>query len=155
MTYHELERVELTNMCAIIDKKNKKVLVQERKKTWPGVAFPGGHVEKGEAIVPSTIREIKEETELDIKNLKLCGIKDWFEPEKDRRYMVFLYVTTEFSGELIDETSEGKVFWHEINGLEQLNLASSFSEMAEMMLRCTYNEFIYEIKGAVWEKKFF
>lgn len=62
MTYHELERVELTNMCAIIDEKNKKVLVQERKKTWPGLAFPGGHVEKGEAIVPSTIREIKEET---------------------------------------------------------------------------------------------
>lgn len=155
MTYHELERVELTNMCAIIDEKNKKVLVQERKKTWPGVAFPGGHVEKGEAIVPSTIREIKEETGLDIKNLKLCGIKDWFEPEIDRRYMVFLYATTEFSGELIDETSEGKVFWHEINGLEQLNLASSFSEMAEMMLRCTYNEFIYEIKGSVWEKKFF
>ena len=69
--------------------------------------------------------------------------------------MVFLYATTEFSGELIDETSEGKVFWHEINGLEQLNLASSFSEMAAMMLRCTYNEFIYEIKGSVWEKKFF
>ncbi len=155
MTYHELERVELTNMCAIIDEKNKKVLVQERKKTWPGVAFPGGHVEKGEAIVSSTIREIKEETGLDIKNLKLCGIKDWFEPEKDRRYMVFLYATTEFSGKLIDETSEGKVFWHEINDLEQLNLASSFSEMAEMMLRCTYNEFIYEIKGSVWEKKFF
>ncbi|KKW72663.1 7,8-dihydro-8-oxoguanine-triphosphatase [Lactococcus cremoris] len=32
MAYHELEKVELTNMCAIIDEKNQKVLVQERKK---------------------------------------------------------------------------------------------------------------------------
>lgn len=31
MTYHELEQVELTNMCAIIDEKTHKVLVQERK----------------------------------------------------------------------------------------------------------------------------
>ena len=50
MTYHELEQVELTNMCAIIDEKNHKVLVQERKKSWTGIAFPGGHLEKGEAL---------------------------------------------------------------------------------------------------------
>ncbi|MDU1525301.1 MAG: hypothetical protein E7L30_06665 [Lactococcus lactis] len=48
--------------------------------------------------MPSTIREIKEETGLDISNLKPCGIKDWFEPKKNRRYMVFLYSTTTFSG---------------------------------------------------------
>ena len=30
-------------------------------KSWRGVAFPGGHVEKYESIVDSVIREIKEE----------------------------------------------------------------------------------------------
>nr|WP_259761222.1 hypothetical protein [Lactococcus lactis] len=40
MTYHELEQVELTNMCAIIDEKTHKVLVQERKKSWIGMLFP-------------------------------------------------------------------------------------------------------------------
>ena len=69
MTYHELEQVELTNMCAIIDEKNHKVLVQERKKSWTGIAFPGGHLEKGEALIPSTIREIKEETGLNISQI--------------------------------------------------------------------------------------
>lgn len=155
MAYHELEKVELTNMCAIIDEKNQKVLVQERKKSWIGIAFPGGHVEKGEALIPSTIREIKEETGLDISNLKLCGIKDWFEPKKNRRYMVFLYSTTTFSGELINETDEGKVFWQNINQLTDLKLASSFAEMAEMMLRSSYSEFIYEIDGDTWKKKFY
>ena len=64
------EIVELTNMCMIIDKINNKILVQNRlKNDWPGLTFPGGHVENGEGIIPSTIREIKEETGLDIKNL--------------------------------------------------------------------------------------
>ena len=155
MSQHELEQVELTNMCAIIDEKNQKVLVQERKKSWTGIAFPGGHVEKGEALVPSTIREIKEETGLDISHLRLCGIKNWFEADKNRRYMVFLYATRDFSGELIAETDEGKVFWQEINHLGDLKLASGFAEMAEMMLHPSYSEFIYEIDGEVWEKKFY
>ena len=64
------ENVILTNMCLIYDGEN--ILVQERtKKTWPGITFPGGHLEKDESIVESTIREIKEETNLDIKNPKL------------------------------------------------------------------------------------
>ena len=36
----------LANMCMVEDK-NGNVLVQERtKKDWPGLTFPGGHVEK-------------------------------------------------------------------------------------------------------------
>lgn len=155
MSEHELERVELTNMCAIIDEKTQKVVVQERIKSWMGISFPGGHVEKGEALVPSTIREIKEETGLDIRHLKLCGIKNWFEPDKNRRYMVFLYSTTDFSGELIEETSEGKVYWEKIERLPELNLASGFAEMAQMMLGSSYTEFSYEIKQERWTKKFY
>lgn len=55
------------------------------------------------------IREIKEETGLTISNLEFCGIKDWVE-EDSSRYMVFLYRTRKYSGELIS-SSEGEVFW--------------------------------------------
>ena len=55
------------------------------------------------------IREIKEETGLTISNLEFCGIKDWVE-EDGSRYMVFLYRTRKYSGELIS-SSEGEVFW--------------------------------------------
>ena len=69
---HKPEQVELTDMCMIY--KDNQILVQDRVKSWNGVVFPGGHVESRESIVDSTIREIKEETGLDISNLTLCGV---------------------------------------------------------------------------------
>ncbi|MFC4652792.1 8-oxo-dGTP diphosphatase [Lactococcus nasutitermitis] len=155
MAKHELERVELTNMCAIIDEENQKVVVQKRVKSWCGITFPGGHVERAEAIVPSTIREIKEETGLDIRDLKACGIKDWYNPETSSRYIVFLFATTNFSGNLLEETAEGEVYWEDIEKLPDLELSSGFWEMAEMMLSRKYAEFSYLIDGKDWIKNFY
>ena len=59
-----MAKVELTNMCMVYDKTTNRVLVQDRIKSWKGISFPGGHMEDGESIVESTIREIKEETGL-------------------------------------------------------------------------------------------
>ncbi len=43
------ETVELTNMCLL--REGDKVLVEDRqKKEWPGITFPGGHVEPGESF---------------------------------------------------------------------------------------------------------
>ena len=88
------EMTELMNICMIYDNHGNVLLQNRRKKNWAGVAFPGGHVEKGEALVPSVIREIKEETGLDIKNVKLCGVKEWF--KEGVRCMVFFYKTNCF-----------------------------------------------------------
>ena len=39
-----MEIVKLTNMCKIINPETGKVLVQERIKSWKGIAFPGGKI---------------------------------------------------------------------------------------------------------------
>ena len=58
-----------------------RVLVQHRlpKATnpWCGLTFPGGHVEAGESITASTVREIREETGLAVLNLRMCGVVEW------------------------------------------------------------------------------
>ena len=57
------ENVELTTLCLIYE--GNHILLQNRvKKDWKGYTFPGGHVEPGESIVTSVIREMKEETGL-------------------------------------------------------------------------------------------
>ena len=44
-------------------------------------AFPGGHVEDGESIYASAIRETKEETGLTVSDLEQVGIIHMYTPE--------------------------------------------------------------------------
>ena len=80
------EKAELTNMCMIYDGAGRVVVQDKVGKNWGGITFPGGHVEKDESFVDSVIREVKEETGLDIQSPKLCGIK-WWEAGHGRRYI--------------------------------------------------------------------
>lgn len=132
---HKPEKIILANMCMIYD--GNKVLVQNRIKSWTGIAFPGGHVEVGESIVDSTIREIREETGLVITKLKFCGIKQWF--QDDIRNICFLFKTNKFQGEL-KSNEEGHNFWIEKDELKKYNLANNF----EIMLKVFENEDICE-----------
>ncbi|WP_010233586.1 8-oxo-dGTP diphosphatase [Clostridium arbusti] len=135
-----MPKVELTNMCMIYDKTNNKVLVQDRIKSWKGISFPGGHIEAGESIVESTIREIKEETGLTISDLKPCGIIHWYNDETGDRYFVFNYKTEVFSGELLERTHEGNVFWVNKDDLLKLNLSEGLEERLPMFLEERYSE---------------
>ena len=43
-----MKQVVLTIMCMVVNK-NNEILVENRlKKDWPGLTFPGGHVEDNE-----------------------------------------------------------------------------------------------------------
>lgn len=102
----------LTNICLVEDKAQGKVLVQYRspeRYRWSGYAFPGGHIEKGESLHDSVVREILEETGLTIAHPKLVGVKNWHTDE-GIRYIVFCYKATEFSGQ-IHSTEEGEISW--------------------------------------------
>ena len=94
---HRTENVELTVLCLIQD--GHRILLQNRvKEDWKGYTFPGGHVEPGESFVDAVVREMKEETGLDILNPQLVGIKQF--PIDNGRYIVLLFKATEFIGEL-------------------------------------------------------
>ena len=122
---------ELTNMVMVQDPETGKVLVEKRIKKYPGIAFPGGHVEDKESIYDSAIREIREETGLDIWDLEPCGFIYW-EHENGYRYFTYFYKTTKFSGELIGETDEGPVFWVDPAELSNLALAPNMDRYLPM-----------------------
>lgn len=140
------EIVELTNLCLI--QRGGEILLQNRvKKDWQGYALPGGHVEPGESIVDSVIREMKEETGLDIFNPKLCGVKQF--PIEGGRYLVFLFKTDCFSGELTS-SEEGKMEWIQLEDLERYPTVSDLKEMLDVMLQDDLNEFQYIIRDEEW-----
>lgn len=140
------EQVELTTLCLIHE--GDRYLLQDRVKAdWKGYTLPGGHVEPGESIVDSVIREMKEETGLTIRNPKLCGIKQF--PIEGGRYIVFLFRTEEFDGELIS-SEEGKMHWVNKEELSKVNLVNDLRELLDVMLEDKLNEFQYVIEDGKW-----
>lgn len=143
-----VEEVELTNMCMICDGKGN-VLVQDKKNNpyWSGWNFPGGHVEPGEYVTPSVIREMQEETGLLIEKPKLCGIKEFHKSKDGKRYIVFLYVANRYSGEL-KPSNEGDVFWYPLSELRASGkLIDGFEEMLNVFIDENISEVYYQRIG--------
>ena len=119
----------ITNMCLVYS--GDKILVQERnKKDWPGLTFPGGHVEKGENFIASVIREVKEETGLTIYDPLLCGMEE-YKTDNNVRYFALLYVSNEFEGEIIS-SKEGEVFRLKEKDFSSYLKSLDFDELFDM-----------------------
>jgi len=67
----------------IIIEINGGIVLIERKNEPLGWALPGGFVDYGETLEDAAIREAKEETSLDISNLRLVGC--YSDPARDPR----------------------------------------------------------------------
>ena len=145
------ETAIFTNMCMISDE-NGNILVQDRKNPdWPGVTFPGGHVEPGESFAGSVIREVWEETGLTIKDPVLCGVKQ-FQTNENERYVVLFYKTSRFSGQL-RSSDEGEVFWIPRETLPQYKTSVDFLEMVEIFESDSLSEFYYYKENGSWNRK--
>jgi 8-oxo-dGTP diphosphatase len=135
-----MPETKLTTMTMLQNSQTGEVLVKDRINNWKGLAFPGGHIENNESLVDSAIREVKEETGLDVKNLKSCGVVHWLNNKTFDRYFVFLYKTTEYSGELITECDEGRNFWISVGELKNTPSENQTIKYLPMFLEDNYNE---------------
>lgn len=141
------ENVELTVLCLIHNE--KQYLLQDRiSEDWKGFTLPGGHVEKGESIVDAVIREMKEETGLNVSNPKLCGVKQF--PIEEGRYIVFLFMATEYTGGVIS-SDEGAMHWVNKDELESVNAVNDLQELLQVMQDDNLSEFQYVIEDGEWK----
>lgn len=69
------------------------------RKTW---TCPGGHLEPGEDPYEGAIREMKEETGLDVEDIKLVGSK-W---EKDRNLLLYLFKAVPDPKQMVDTSGD-------------------------------------------------
>ncbi len=147
---NKIHRCILTNICLVY--KDDEILVVDRKKEdWPGLTFPGGHVEKDEDFQTSVIREVKEETGLRIRKPVLCGIEEFKTKEEDR-YLMLYYKTDRFSGKL-RSSKEGEVFWIKAKDLDRYPLSLDLKRIYKIMMSDELSELIYYEKDGKWRSK--
>lgn len=140
------ERVELTVLCLLV--RGEEILLQNRiKEDWQGYTLPGGHVEKGESFVDAVVREMKEETGLDVINPVLCGIKQF--PIEGGRYLVLLFKSDAFQGKLTS-SKEGKMEWINRKDLPSLSTVKDFGELLRVIDENNLTEFLYKKDGCDW-----
>ena len=143
---HCTENVELTVLCMIQD--GNRILLQNRvKEDWKGYTFPGGHVEAGESFVDAVVREMKEETGLDILDPRMVGIKQF--PIENGRYIVLLFKATKFRGDVVS-SEEGEMEWIELENLSKVNVVEDFYDLMKVLNDPNLNEFQYTIEGDEW-----
>lgn len=119
-------KINLTTLC-YIENENKYLMLHRIKKAndinknkWIGI---GGHFLKDEAPEECLLREVKEETNLELISWKLRGIITFIADEQECEYM-FLYTADKYKGRIIDFDlcEEGKLAWIEKEKLLSLNL---------------------------------
>lgn len=149
---HPTEHCELTNLCMLTDDEGRILVLDRTDPSWPGICFPGGHVEPGESFVESAIREVQEETGLTILDPILCGIKQFpLQGEDAMSCCCFGPVATG----TLTSSAEGEVFWLPREELENCRLAPDFSEMLHVFEPPGLSEFYYyrEPETGEWQHR--
>lgn len=118
--------MKLATLCYVIDKKNNSTLMIHRVKKendyhhgkWNGL---GGKFEIGESPEECAVREIMEESGLRVKDIVMKGFITFplFDGKED--WYVFLFITNNFEGKLID-SNEGNLAWVPNSQLTEINL---------------------------------
>ena len=112
-------------VALLIFNNENKVLMQLRTdyKQW---GFPGGSMELGESFEETAIRELKEETNLEIDDLKLIRVlsgKDTYReyPNGDKLYdITAIFVIKKYHGELkINDNESKQLDWFDLESLPE------------------------------------
>ena len=124
-------KVILTNMCMLYREDGSFLVIDRKKQDWPGINFPGGHVEDEESIPESVIREMKEETGYDLHSVEECGYFEWNVPKEGVRHLCILFRSKDFSGKM-HSSKEGELFWIKEEDLKGKALSLDFEKVLEV-----------------------
>jgi 8-oxo-dGTP pyrophosphatase MutT (NUDIX family) len=124
--------ISISNMVAknirpsvILFKGNRILVVKSNYSSGEFYLLPGGSIEGAETTSETAIRETKEETNYDIKIVKLLYIQEWINIPRDKNVMYLIFLGTIVAGEEthmndpgLEEGHISKIEWKTVAELE-------------------------------------
>jgi len=105
--------------------RNKKILLGKRsptKKTHPGCwSIPGGKVEPGEKLEKALKREVREETGINVKIIRLLGIAEQF--HDDHHHIVFYFKAKPVSGKIKAGSELVDIGWFSLGDINKMKIS--------------------------------
>ncbi|SNY93141.1 ADP-ribose pyrophosphatase YjhB, NUDIX family [Cohaesibacter sp. ES.047] len=127
----------IAGVLAAVIRDNKVLLVRRANRPDAGRwVFPGGKVEKGEPLLDAAMRELREETGVLGKGLKILSAVDAFDKNADgevEQHFILIVTLCQYLGGSLkagDDAVDAR--WVELDQLRTLDLARSF-DLAELV----------------------
>jgi 8-oxo-dGTP diphosphatase len=128
-----------TTRVSVVVVENKKILlVKHRKGSRQYWVLPGGRLEYGETFQECGIRELKEETGLDVEVEEFLFLSEAIAPDRSR-HIVNIYVKAKVVGGTMKLGSEPVLAAVDFLPLEELSKITLFPPIAEAITNCLPN----------------
>jgi 8-oxo-dGTP diphosphatase len=100
--------------------------------------LPGGKIDEYEELENCAIRELREETNLNAIELKLCSIEQVINKEEKFHYIVYIYSVTKWEGQLTNNEPNKCEYWRwmSISDVKKEKLIGSLRQLVDT---CSFN----------------
>lgn len=121
----------------VMNEKNEILLVRNHTRGWE---FPGGYVDEQESIKAAAIREVKEESGIDIQLTRYCGI----DQKVAYSTCVVIFEGKAIGGNLSQSNENLEVGFFSIDVAQNMITLSSYRERFLLCLNQKDHPFIHE-----------
>lgn len=124
-----------TSVGAIIAQKGKVLLVKRNREPYRNKwMFPSGFVEFGEHPEETILREVREETGLKVKKIKLIKVIQSTDDPRERGHFIFVFKVEIAEGKLSTDNVENRdISWHPIGNPPKMGFPKTHQPLMKML----------------------
>jgi len=138
---------EATVGAVILNSDNKVLICRSTK--WNGkYVIPGGHIELGEKMEEALIREVKEETALEIYDIELLSLKESIYDKNfgKKRHFIFIDYLCRTDSDIVKLNDEFDSYeWISLKELDDYNLGNFVKALLEELRDNNYSKYKTEL----------
>ena len=121
-----LEQKPRVTSAVLVVHEGKFLLAERNKENYKGYwIIPGGGVDFGETIRDAAIREIKEETNLDVEIVKLIGYKEVINVPGNYHSVVFFHLAKPVNMDIKAKEDISSARFFDLEEIKKLKIAES------------------------------